>query len=52
MFRQLFSVVFYNQYNLYIENKKFEDNYNNENRVHPELAYFRDIQELILGNLK
>ena len=27
-------------------------NYNNENRVHPELAYFRDIQELILRDIK
>lgn len=27
-------------------------NYNNENRVHPELAYFRDIQEVILRDLK
>jgi hypothetical protein len=27
-------------------------NYNNENRVHHELAYFRDIQNMILENNK
>ena len=27
-------------------------NYNNENRVHPELAYFRDIQNMILEDKK